>query len=201
MIYLLCIWCCACIYTCRPEGTRSHHRWFWAKMWVLGVELRTSGRAHLVFSCPSLSLSPFLPSLPPISFLLRKGFSISLTVLKYSVDHTSREHRYILVYAFLVLILKACTTTGWSQLHWCAPALGKEVSEMNSSSHSYIYSPILYWVIGQPWIGKLSQNKKILNVIVETVYFSTYKSLVMIWSIFVERLILIYWEQFGESEL
>jgi hypothetical protein len=27
------------------EGIRSHYRWLWATMWLLGVELRTSGRA------------------------------------------------------------------------------------------------------------------------------------------------------------
>ena len=27
------------------EGIRSHYRWLWATMWLLGIELRTSGRA------------------------------------------------------------------------------------------------------------------------------------------------------------
>jgi hypothetical protein len=27
------------------EGIGSHHRWFWATMWLLGIELWTSGRA------------------------------------------------------------------------------------------------------------------------------------------------------------
>jgi hypothetical protein len=27
------------------EGTGSHYRWLWATMWLLGIELRTSGRA------------------------------------------------------------------------------------------------------------------------------------------------------------
>jgi hypothetical protein len=32
-----------CMYACRPEkGTRSHCRWLWAPMWLLGIELRTS---------------------------------------------------------------------------------------------------------------------------------------------------------------
>ena len=32
------------MYTCRPgEGIRSYYRWLWANMWVLGIELRTSG--------------------------------------------------------------------------------------------------------------------------------------------------------------
>jgi hypothetical protein len=27
------------------RNTRSHYRWLWATMWLLGIELRTSGRA------------------------------------------------------------------------------------------------------------------------------------------------------------
>jgi hypothetical protein len=27
------------------EGIGSHYRWLWATMWLLGIELRTSGRA------------------------------------------------------------------------------------------------------------------------------------------------------------
>jgi hypothetical protein len=27
------------------EGIRSHYRWLWAAMWLLGIELRISGRA------------------------------------------------------------------------------------------------------------------------------------------------------------
>jgi hypothetical protein len=30
----------------RPEeGIGSHYRWLWATLWLLGIELRTSGRA------------------------------------------------------------------------------------------------------------------------------------------------------------
>ena len=44
-LYLLCVQQSACIYTCRSEeGTRSHYRWLWAIMWLLGIELMTSGR-------------------------------------------------------------------------------------------------------------------------------------------------------------
>jgi hypothetical protein len=35
------------------EGIRSHYRWLWATMWLLGIELRTSGRAVLAVE-PSL---------------------------------------------------------------------------------------------------------------------------------------------------
>ena len=39
-IYLLCIQCSVCMYTCRPEeGTRFHYRWLWVTMWLLGIEL------------------------------------------------------------------------------------------------------------------------------------------------------------------
>jgi hypothetical protein len=35
-----------------PEGgIRSHYRWLWATMWLLGIELRTSGRAVSALNC------------------------------------------------------------------------------------------------------------------------------------------------------
>jgi hypothetical protein len=46
------------------EGIRSHYRWLWATMWLLGIELRTSGRAvsalnHWAIS-PALALCIFV---------------------------------------------------------------------------------------------------------------------------------------------
>ena len=38
------------------EGIRSHHRWLWATMSLLGIELRTSGRA--VSACNLWAISP-----------------------------------------------------------------------------------------------------------------------------------------------
>ena len=41
-----------------PEkGTRSHYRWLWAIMWLLGIELRTSGRAVSALNHWAISLS------------------------------------------------------------------------------------------------------------------------------------------------
>jgi hypothetical protein len=35
-----------------PEDSiRSHYRWLWATMWLLGIELRTSGRAASALNC------------------------------------------------------------------------------------------------------------------------------------------------------
>ena len=46
----------ACRHTCRPEeGTRSHHRWLWATMWLLEIGLRTSGRAVSVLDHRAIS--------------------------------------------------------------------------------------------------------------------------------------------------
>jgi hypothetical protein len=45
-IYLLITQCPACIYACKPgESTSPHYRWLWATMWLVGIELMTSGRA------------------------------------------------------------------------------------------------------------------------------------------------------------
>ena len=42
------------------EGMGSHYRWLWATMWLLGIELRTSGRA--VSSLIPWAISPAPPT-------------------------------------------------------------------------------------------------------------------------------------------
>ena len=61
-IYLLCIQCFFCIYACIEEGAKSHYRWLWATMWLLGIELRTSGRAGCALNHWAISLAPSLLS-------------------------------------------------------------------------------------------------------------------------------------------
>ena len=62
-IYLLCIQHSgtACIYA-RPieEGMGPHYRWLWATLWLLRIELRTSGRAVSVLNLWSISFSPVI---------------------------------------------------------------------------------------------------------------------------------------------
>ena len=49
-----------CIYICMPEeGTRSSDRWLWATVWLLGLELRTSGRVANALNCWAISLAPY----------------------------------------------------------------------------------------------------------------------------------------------
>ena len=58
-IYLLCIQYSVYMYACRPEeGTRSHYRWLWATMWLLGIELRTFGRAGNALNLWAISPAP-----------------------------------------------------------------------------------------------------------------------------------------------
>jgi hypothetical protein len=40
------------------EGIRSHYRWLWATMWLLGNELRTSRRAVSALNCWAISPAP-----------------------------------------------------------------------------------------------------------------------------------------------
>jgi hypothetical protein len=40
------------------EGIGSHYRWFWATMWLLGIELRNSGRAVSAFNRWAISPAP-----------------------------------------------------------------------------------------------------------------------------------------------
>ena len=37
------------------KSSRSHYRWLWATMWLLGIELRTSGRAVSALNCWAIS--------------------------------------------------------------------------------------------------------------------------------------------------
>jgi hypothetical protein len=41
----------------------SHYRWLWATMWLLGIELRTSGRATSALNCWAISPAPETPFL------------------------------------------------------------------------------------------------------------------------------------------
>jgi len=51
--------CSICMYTCVPEeGIRSHYRWLWATMWLLGIELRTSVRAASSLNRWAISPAP-----------------------------------------------------------------------------------------------------------------------------------------------
>jgi hypothetical protein len=42
----------------QEESIRSHYRWLWATMWLLGFELRTSGRAVSVLNHWAISSGP-----------------------------------------------------------------------------------------------------------------------------------------------
>jgi hypothetical protein len=42
------------------KGIRSHYRWLWATMWLLGIKLRTSGRAVGALIHWTISLAPQL---------------------------------------------------------------------------------------------------------------------------------------------
>jgi hypothetical protein len=43
---------------CCEEGIRFHYRWLLATMWLLGIELRTSGRALGALNCCTISPAP-----------------------------------------------------------------------------------------------------------------------------------------------
>jgi hypothetical protein len=40
------------------EGIRSHYRWLWATMWLLGIEFRTSGRTVSTLNQWAISPGP-----------------------------------------------------------------------------------------------------------------------------------------------
>jgi hypothetical protein len=55
------------------EGIGSYYRWSWATMWLLGIELRTSGRVVRTFNCwaisPALHLNFCIKQISLSSFL------------------------------------------------------------------------------------------------------------------------------------
>jgi hypothetical protein len=53
------------LYSDTPEeGIRSHYRWLWATMWLLGNELRTSGRAVIHWAISPARKWLFVPQQP-----------------------------------------------------------------------------------------------------------------------------------------
>ena len=62
MIYLSGIQCSVCMCAWRPGGgARSHYRWSWATVWVLGIELWTPRRVASALNC--WVISPALVSI------------------------------------------------------------------------------------------------------------------------------------------
>jgi hypothetical protein len=58
------------------EGVRSHYRWLWATMWLLGIELRTSGKAVSALNTSPDPVYQFLI----FAYLLWKFYIIWLSV-------------------------------------------------------------------------------------------------------------------------
>jgi hypothetical protein len=57
-IYLFYIWVhCSCLQTHQKRASDSHYRWLWVTMWLLGIELRTSGRTVSILNCWAISLA------------------------------------------------------------------------------------------------------------------------------------------------
>ena len=58
-LFIMCTIFSFCMYVWRPEeGTRPHYRWLWATMWLLGIELRTFGRAGSALNLWAISPAP-----------------------------------------------------------------------------------------------------------------------------------------------
>ena len=58
-VFILCIWVhCSCLQTHQKRASDPHYRWLWATMWLLGIELRTSGRATGALNHWAISPAP-----------------------------------------------------------------------------------------------------------------------------------------------
>ena len=88
-IYLFYVYeCSICMYTCVPEeGIGSHYRWLWATMWLLGIELMTSGRAR-----SALNHWVLVSGLAPNPLTIHLGDSDLHTCCQGNRHHIARIH-------------------------------------------------------------------------------------------------------------
>jgi hypothetical protein len=111
-IYLFYVWVLdlyICIYTCMPEeGIRSHYRWLWATMWLLGIELRTSGRAVGALNHWAISPAPTFLFFKPVRIIVIKNRPVIL-LIKMNFD--LRNVNVIYIKSF------TCFFVTWSELY------------------------------------------------------------------------------------
>jgi hypothetical protein len=51
-LFISCMWVhCRCLQTYQKRALDPHYRWLLATMWLLGIELSTSGRAVSALNC------------------------------------------------------------------------------------------------------------------------------------------------------
>ena len=76
------------------EGVRSHYRWLWATTWLLGIELRTSGRAVIsaLNHCAN-SPAPSFCICKKTDFLSLWMFYIVIFILMWSVVLGEKERK------------------------------------------------------------------------------------------------------------
>ena len=106
-IYLLCIQCFARI---PEEGTRSHYRWLWANMWLLGIELRSSGRAARLLNYWAVSPAPNQ------FFKIITGTIHSWRLLYFPIIWSS-SFSHSEMYFFVSLVILLCSWYKNSLLH------------------------------------------------------------------------------------
>jgi hypothetical protein len=58
------------------EGIRSHYRWLWATMWLLGIELRTSGRVANILNHWTISPGPLFRTFYWLFYLTKRHASL-----------------------------------------------------------------------------------------------------------------------------
>jgi hypothetical protein len=73
------------------EGIRSHYRWLWATMWLLGIELRTSGRAVGALNRRAIQ---------PQKFFFFKEYTIYTNSL-FRLKSPIKDYRVIFKFSFI----------------------------------------------------------------------------------------------------
>ena len=90
--FISCLWLhCSCLQTHQKRGIRSHYRWLWATMWLLGLELRTFGRAVSALNRWAISLACILKI--KINFIFYVCVGLHVCKCTACVPGTGAQHK------------------------------------------------------------------------------------------------------------
>jgi hypothetical protein len=130
------------------EGVRSHYRWLWATMWLLGIELRTSWRT--VSALKSHLSSPHLEAFLILSSLCIWAQSSGNLPVKFQpytcrCKPPSRKGKMSVPPAYLDSLLRSDHTSDWqwtiTSSSLCVPPfLSNTVSSLGTASRSLKFS-------------------------------------------------------------
>jgi hypothetical protein len=128
------------------KGIGSHYRWLWDTMWVLGIELRTSGRAVSALNYWAISAAPllFLPlrETPALKYTNPQPDSLTVKIILMELSVRAGE----ITDSWCFLLAAACgqdCTGGVQKNSYCEarPVPGKYRSGCSQSAIGWSTGP------------------------------------------------------------